>query len=113
AVDQEYVEEAPALIVVCSNTSRSEKRYGRRGREFYSVIDGAFASMLILLTAVNEKIEAGFVGALEDDKVSEILRLPKYVRPIGFVTIGYPKETEPAEKFERIPIEDLIHYEKW
>ncbi len=91
AVDQEYVEEAPTLIVVCSNTSRSERRYGKRGREFYSIIDGAFASMLILLTAVNERIGAGFVGAFEDDKVSEILKLPRHVRPIGIITLGYPK----------------------
>lgn len=49
------------------------------GREFYSVIDGDFASMLILLTAVNERIGAGFVGEFEDDKVSEILKLPRYV----------------------------------
>ena len=45
AVDQEYVELAPVLIIVCSNTSRSTNRYGMRGREFYSIIDGAFASM--------------------------------------------------------------------
>jgi nitroreductase len=31
AVDQEYVERAPVLIVVCSNTSRSISRYGSRG----------------------------------------------------------------------------------
>jgi hypothetical protein len=58
AVDQKYVEKAPLLIVVCSNTSRSTGRYGIRGREFYSIIDGAFASMLILLSAVNEGIGA-------------------------------------------------------
>jgi len=34
AVDQEYVERAPVLIVVCSNTSRSISRYGSRGKEF-------------------------------------------------------------------------------
>jgi nitroreductase len=113
AVDQEYVEEAPTLIVVCSNTSRSERRYGMRGREFYSIIDGAFASMLILLTAVNERISAGFVGAFEDDKVSEILKLPRYVRPVGIITLGYPKETEPVEGLERLPIEELIHVERW
>jgi hypothetical protein len=37
AVDQEYVELAPVLIIVCSNTSRSTNRYGIRGREFYSI----------------------------------------------------------------------------
>src|SRR5688572_26532630 len=54
SVNQEQVKEAPVLIVVCSNTSRSVGRYGERGKEFYSVIDGAFASMLILLTATNK-----------------------------------------------------------
>lgn len=113
AVDQEYVEEAPTLIVVCSNTSRSEKRYGIRGREFYSIIDGAFSSMLVLLTAVDERIGAGFVGAFEDDKVSEILKLPRDVRPIGIITLGYPKETEPVEGLGRLPIDDLVHFERW
>jgi len=72
------------VSVVCSNTSSSERCYGIRGRDFYSIIDGAFASMLILLTAVNERIGAGFVGAFEDDRVSEILKLPGYVRPIEY-----------------------------
>lgn len=76
AVDQEYVEDAPVLIIVCSNTSRSVGRYGIRGRDFYSIVDGAFASMLILLTAVNEGIGACFVGAFDDIKVSKNTRNP-------------------------------------
>ena len=111
ALNQEYVEQAPLLIVVCSNTSRSVGRYGIRGREFYSIVDGAFASMLILLSAVDEGISACFVGAFEDNKVSEILELPKDVRPIGIICIGYPAE-EP-EKLERIDVKALVHYEKY
>ncbi len=111
SVNQEYVEQAPLLIVVCSNTSRSVGRYGSRGREFYSIIDGAFASMLILLSAVNEGIDACFVGAFEDNKVSEILELPKDVRPIGIICIGYPAEK--PEKLERIDDKALVHYEKY
>lgn len=111
AVNQEYVESAPLLIVVCSNTSRSVGRYGSRGREFYSIIDGAFASMLILLSAINEGIDACFVGAFEDNKVSEILELPKDVRPIGIICIGYPAEK--PEKLERMDVKALVHYEKY
>jgi nitroreductase len=113
AVNQEYVEKAPVLIVVCSNTSRSIGRYGSRGREFYSIIDGAFASMLILLTAVNEGIGACFVGAFQDNKVSEILQLPKDIRPIGIICIGYYPSSEKPEKLERINIDALVHYEKY
>jgi nitroreductase len=111
SVDQEHIENAPALVVVCANTSRSVKRYGQRGKEFYSVIDGAFSSMLILLTATNEGLGAGFVAAFEDEKVSEILGLPDYVRPIGIIALGYPDE-EPGI-LERIPAGRLVHFEKW
>ena len=111
AVNQEYVEQAPVLIVVCSDTSRSVNRYGSRGREFYSIIDGAFASMIILLTAVNEEIGACFVDAFDDNKVSEILGLPKNVKPIGVICIGYPAEK--PEKVERIDINELVHYEEY
>ena len=111
ALNQEQVYDAPLLIVVCADTSRSVGRYGKRGIEFYSIIDGAFASMLILLTAVNEGIGACFVGAFLDDKVSEILELPKYVKPIGIIALGFPAE-DPG-KFKRIDISKLVHYEKY
>ena len=111
ALNQEQVYDAPLLIVVYSNTSRSVGRYGKRGREFYSMIDGAFASMLILLTAVNEGIGASFVGAFLDDKVSEILELPKYVKPIGIIALGFPAE-DPG-KLKRIDISKLVYYEKY
>ncbi|MEW6604594.1 MAG: nitroreductase family protein [Thermoproteota archaeon] len=113
SVNQEQVEQAPVLIIVCSNTIRSVGRYGKRGIEFYSVIDGAFASMLVLLTATNEGLGAGFVGAFDDDKVSEILGLPKdgSVRPIGIIAIGYPDEK--PSRLERISIDKLVHNEQW
>ncbi|MGH9975924.1 MAG: nitroreductase family protein [Nitrososphaeraceae archaeon] len=105
------VKDASVLIVVCSNTSRSVHRFGKRGTEFYSVIDGAFASMIILLSAVNEGIGASFVGAFEDDKVTKILRLPLHVKPIGIIALGYPAEK--PERFERIELNSLVHYEKY
>jgi hypothetical protein len=55
SVNQKAIEDAPVLIVVCSNNTRSVGRYGQRGRDFYSIMDRAFASMLILLSAVNER----------------------------------------------------------
>lgn len=113
SVNQEQVEEAPVLVIVCSNTSRSVGRYGQRGRDFYSVIDGAFASMLILLTATNEGLGAGFVGAFDDDKVSEILGLPQdgSVKPIGIIAIGFPDE-KPL-RLDRIAMDRIMHHERW
>lgn len=111
ALGQTQIYDAAVLIVVCSNTSRSVDRYGKRGKEFYSIIDGAFASMLMLLTAVSEGIGACFVGAFEDDKVSKLLQLPEYVKPIGIITLGYPAER--PEKFERIEISKLVYHDRY
>ena len=43
--------------------------------------------------------------------VSAILELPKHVKPIGIICIGYPAE-EP-ERIERIPLRKLIYYDKY
>jgi nitroreductase len=111
SLGQRQVEDAPVLIVVCSNTSRSVNRYRKRGTDFYSIIDGAFASMIILLSAINEGIGASFVGAFEDNKVTKILGLPVHVKPIGIIALGYPAEK--PERLERIDIHNLIHYERY
>jgi nitroreductase len=111
ALGQESVREAPLLIVVCCNISRSVGRYGKRGKDFYSIIDGAFASMIILLSSVNEGIGACFVGAFEDDKVAKILDLPEHVKPIGIISLGYTNET--PEKLGRINISNLVYRDRY
>jgi len=65
--------------------------------------------MLILLTAVGERIGAGLVFL-------EKTMCKKYsttVRPIRIVTLGYPKETIPAKRYGLFPLEDLIRYRRW
>jgi nitroreductase len=108
---QSQIYDADVLIVVCFSISRSVGRYGDRGKDFYSIIVGGFASMLVLLTSIKEGIGASFVGAFEDQKVSKILNLPEYVKVIGIVTLGYPAER--PEMFERIDISKLGYYSKY
>jgi nitroreductase len=54
ALDQMFLAEAPVVVAVVADTGRSAARYGKRGAEFYSVLDSGFASMLVLLAAVDE-----------------------------------------------------------
>jgi|SRR6266850_1905765 len=111
ALGQAYLIEAPFVIVVVSDTRRSSARYGERGEKFYSIVDGAFASMLLILSTVNEGLGAAFVGAFDDDKVRAVLGLPKVVRPIGIIPIGFC--AEPPSKVPRRPKNEIIHYEQW
>src|SRR5215210_7739351 len=54
ALEQMFVAQAPLVVVVVSDTRRSAQRYGTRGVRFYSIIDGTFVAMIILLAAVDE-----------------------------------------------------------
>ncbi len=111
ALDQDFIAEAPVVIVACADTKRSASRYGSRGIERYSIIDAAYASLLILMTAVNEGLGACFVGAFYDDDVSKVLHLPEGVIPVGIIPIGYSAQA--PEKYPRIPLEKILHEDGW
>lgn len=112
ALGQTWVATAPLIIATCANIQRSAQRYGARGT-FYSLIDTAFASLLILLGAVERGLGACFVGAYDPEEVTKILALPEHVRPVGLITIGYPAESPRKPGTPKIPLRTLIHEEKW
>ena len=111
ALDQMFVAQAPLVIVVISDVSRSARRYGERGVHFFSIIDGAFVAMLILLAVVNEGLGACFVGSFYDQEVQDVLSLPQDVRPIGIIPIGYCIE-EPR-RFPRRSRAHIVHLDRY
>ena len=111
ALDQMFVAEAPLVIVVVSDTRRSARRYGERGVHFYSIIDGAFVAMILLLAAVDEGLGACFVAAFHDGEVQRVLGLPLNVRPIGIIPIGYCSEG--PRKLARRSKTRLVHHDRY
>lgn len=111
ALEQMFVARAPLVVVVVSDTRRSARRYGERGVRFFSIIDGSFAAMLILLAVVNEGLGACFVGSFYDEEVQHILRLPHYVRPVGIIPIGYCAEG--PREFPRRSKTQIIHTDRY
>ena len=111
ALDQMFVAQAPLVIVVISDVRRSARRYGERGVRLFSIIDGAFVAMLILLAEVEEGLGACFVGSFYDEQVQEVLSLPQDVRPIGIIPIGYCAEG--PRKFRRRSREQIVHRDRY
>ncbi len=111
ALGQTFVADAPVVIAVVSDTRRSARRYGDRGVRFYSVADGAFASMLVLLAAVDLGLGAAFVAAFDDEAVAMALGLPQHVRPIGLIPIGYCAEG--ASRVERRSPAEIVHRDRY
>jgi nitroreductase len=107
---QKFIAKASHVIVVCANSQRASP-YGNRGTDLYTIQDTAAAIQNMLLAIVDFGLSSCWVGAFNEEMVSEKLGLPPHIRPVAILPIGYSDAGRGSSS--RIPIEDLIHYEKW
>lgn len=89
ALNQTFISDAPVVIVACADVEKSESRYGMRGRNLYSIQDTAAAVENMLLAAAALGIGTCWVGAFNENKISEILDLPENIRPLAIIPVGY------------------------
>lgn len=110
AFHQQFISEAPVVIVVCSNLQRISP-YGTRGVDLYCLQDAAAAVEHLLLLAVEQGLGSCWVGAFREQDVSRLLHLPSFARPVALIALGYPNEA-PAST-SRINSKQIIHYNRW
>lgn len=91
AFEQDFIADAAAVIVVCSDVSKVEGKYGKRGREIYAIEDAAAAGENIMLAATALGLAICWVGAFGEDEIREILNLPPHIRPLIIFPVGYKK----------------------
>ncbi|HDJ51225.1 MAG TPA: nitroreductase family protein [Thermoprotei archaeon] len=111
AYGQTWMVEAPVYIVVLADPERSSYRYGDRGRALYCIQDTALAIQNIMLMAHALGLGTCFVGAFDERSVSKILCIPKGLRPVAIITIGYPAES--PEPRPRRPLDDIVSRESF
>jgi nitroreductase len=101
---------APAAIVVCENPSIGK----RRACERFWVQDCSAAVENILIAAAGMELGAVWLGvypiALLGKVVAGVVGLPKGIRPLAVVYVGYPTELPEARtQYE----ERRVHWEKY
>ncbi|MGM0405755.1 MAG: nitroreductase family protein [Thermoplasmatota archaeon] len=111
AYGQKFIAEVPWVIVVCANKKRSESKYGDRGRTLYSIQDATAAVENMLLAIVDKGYASVWVGAFNEEEVSNQLKIPKDVRPVAIIPIGYPARS--PKKPSKMNYEEVTHYEMW
>ncbi|MEM3030906.1 MAG: nitroreductase family protein [Candidatus Micrarchaeia archaeon] len=110
ALDQDFIAQAPVVLVFLANPPRSSRKYGDRGASLYSLQDATIAASYAWLAAVAQGLACAWVGAFYEDATRRILGAPKDLTPIAIIPVGYAGE-EP-EKTPRRPLKDLVHLEK-
>jgi len=91
ALGQYFITEAPVVMVTVSDLEKTVAEYGERGRNLYAVQDAAVATENLLLAATALGLDTCWVGAFDEDKVSNILNLESAKRPLTIVPVGFKK----------------------
>lgn len=85
SLHQEYIQEAPASIVIAADFKRTTKVYGNRG-ERYVYMEVGHCGQNIHLQCESLNLGTVIIGAFEDDKIKSILQIkedPMYIMPVG------------------------------
>jgi nitroreductase len=110
AYDQEHIEKASTIFIVCANYVRSMSRYGERGI-LYAVQDSTIACTYMMLAAHSKNLHTCWTGAFDEDAVREILELPPHIRPIALLATGRGHHS--AVLTERMAVGEHVHREMW
>jgi len=119
---------APLIIVPHSNRSVYLDRYAEPDKGWtdrdehrwpvpYWHIDAGFASLLVLLTAVDEGLGACFFGIPSErtGAYRTAFGVPEEFTPIGAITVGYPAadQVSPSLRRGRRPVDEVVHRGRW
>ncbi len=92
ALNQDFISQAPVVIVVLADLDKSAFCYGDRGRELYAICDTSAAIENLLLAATALGLSTCWIGAFDEEKIREALKIKKGVRPIAIIPLGYKKD---------------------
>ena len=105
---QMFIGEAPVLIVCCAET---DGHVMVCGQQCYP-IDVAIAIDHLTPCAATEGLETCWIGAFDEGKVKEILDIPKGIRVVELLPLGYPRDPSPVNKV-RFPFQKIVKYVQW
>jgi len=108
SLNQMFIVEAPLVIVGCIDINKIYPRYGERGVYLYAIQDVSCSITNAMLVAHENGLGSVWIGAFREDEVSKILNLPKHLRPVVILPVGYPADIPKAPP--RVSIHEAVEF---
>jgi nitroreductase len=124
------MQDAPLVVVPLANKQAYLDRYAQPDKGWedkaearwpapYWYIDTGMAALIMLLTAVDEGLDACFFGMKPEfhDPFRAEFGIPAQYSPIGGITVGYRSPDTPPQPAtideRRLGVEDVVHRGQW
>jgi nitroreductase len=108
--EQLWINEAPSLVIVCSDEGNMKNLHGEIGR-IYSRQQAGAAIENFLLKITEMGLSSCWVGSFDEASVKDLLEIPEKIHVEALLPIGYEKEKSPRKK--KKSIESTIYWENW
>ncbi len=116
----EGIMEAPVgITVTCDRRRTGRTVIGRTANKEMDLYSSVCAVQNLWLAARAENLGVGWVSIIHHRRLKEILGIPRFVVPVAYLCIGHVShfhekpELEKAGWLPRLPIEELIHHDRW
>ena len=105
---QKWIGSAPVIIVIGADTKQHKARYGRMGSERGTIFEIGACIENILLGATALGLGSCWVVGFDETELAQLVKLPKGVKLLSLVTIGYPQKVpSPPPRFS---VEEITTY---
>jgi nitroreductase len=108
AARQPFIGTAAVLLACCA---RTDGRVMRCGQAAYP-IDVAIAVDHLTLAAAALGLGTCWIGSFDEALVKELLGIPREIRVVQLMPLGWPADPAPGAK-SRLPLDEIVHRERW
>lgn len=116
----EGITDAPlGITITCDRTRTGDVVIGRTANREMDLYSSVCAVQNLWLAARAENLGIGWVSIIHHQTLKKILGIPEQVVPIAYLCIGHVShfhdkpELEKAGWLPRMPLEQLIHHNRW
>jgi nitroreductase len=96
-----FIKDAPAVIVGCADSTSL-----LTGK--WAIVDATIAMQNMVIAAWSLAVGSCWIGAFNEEKVKELLKIPDKWKVVALITLGYPAE-QPKQKKKKT-FEELFSF---
>lgn len=105
-MEQNFIADAPVVLVFLADLRTSGKKYGDRGMRMFAIQDATIAAAYAQLAAADLGLASVWVGTFETQEVMRLSKAGEYEVPVAVLPIGYTNEK--PDKKSRKKLEQLV-----
>ena len=112
ACQQLFIKKAPVVIVVCSDSKKTEIMFDKRADKYIKQHAGA-AIENFLLKITDMKLACCWVGAFSEITIKNTLKIPDNIDVQAILPIAYPHKTDKTKQKSKSNLGNIVFFEEY